>query len=111
MEDCVELRVKDIDFDRHQITVRRGKGQKDRTTTLPAMVTDPLRKHLAEVRRLQAADLKDGFGRVAEFYRDNASVIDQHRVPTLDFDTGTETARRYTRAKIIDMIFFVEGGE
>ncbi len=43
--------------------------------------------------------------------RDNASVIDQHRVPTLDFDTGTETARRYTRAKVIDMIFFVEGGE
>ena len=64
LEECVELRVKDIDFDRNQITVRRGKGQKDRTTALPAVVTNPLAKHLAEVRRLHAADLKDGFGRV-----------------------------------------------
>ena len=64
LEECVELRVKDVDFDRNQITVRRGKGQKDRTTTLPALVTDPLRKHLAEVRHLHAADLKDGFGLV-----------------------------------------------
>ena len=30
LEECLELRVKDIDFDRHQIVVRRGKGQKDR---------------------------------------------------------------------------------
>jgi hypothetical protein len=49
--------------------------------------------------------------RVAEFYKHNADVIDRHRVPTLEFDTGMETARRYTRAKVIDMIFFVEGGE
>jgi len=64
---------------------------------------------------------KKGFGawtfgtkalmRIAEFYRDNADVIDRHRIPTLDFDTGMETARRYTRAKVIDMISFVEGGE
>ena len=54
---------------------------------------------------------RKALGRVAEFYRDNASVIDRHRVPTLEFDTGMETARRYTRAKVIDMIFFVEGGE
>ena len=64
LEECLELRVKDIDFDRSQITVRRGKGQKDRTTTLPAAAIDALRQHLAEVRRLHAADLKDGFGRV-----------------------------------------------
>ena len=64
LEECLELRVKDIDHDRNQITVRRGKGQKDRTTTLPAALVDSLRQHLAEVRRLHAADLKDGFGRV-----------------------------------------------
>lgn len=64
LEECLELRVKDLDSDRNQIAVRRGKGQKDRTTTLPAAAIDPLRRHLAEVRRLHAADLKDGFGRV-----------------------------------------------
>ena len=52
LQECVELRVKDIDFDRNQVTVRRGKGQKNRTTALPAVVTRPLGKHLAEVRRL-----------------------------------------------------------
>jgi hypothetical protein len=48
--------------------------------------------------------------RVAEFYQQNADVIDRHRVSTLDFDTGRPTDRKYTRAKVIDMIFFVEGG-
>src|SRR5207249_8219919 len=64
LEECLELRVKDLDFDRHQITVRRGKGQKDRTTMLPTAVIAPLQQHLAEVRRLHAADLKEGYGRV-----------------------------------------------
>ena len=64
LEECLERRVKDIDFDRNQITVRRGKGQKDRTTLLPAAVIDALRKHLGDVQRLHAADLKEGVGRV-----------------------------------------------
>jgi hypothetical protein len=48
-----------------------------------------------------------GMGR---FYHDNAEVIERHRVHTLDFDTGEPTHRTYTRAKVIDMIFFIEGG-
>lgn len=48
--------------------------------------------------------------RVGRFYRENAEVIERYRVPTLDFDTGADTKRRYTRAKVIDMIFFIEGG-
>lgn len=47
--------------------------------------------------------------RVAGFYGDNAEVIERHRELTLDFDTGTTTDRRYSRAKVIDMVFFVEG--
>ena len=38
-----------------------------------------------------------------------SGLIEAHREPTLDFDTGTPTNRRYTRAKVIDMIFFIEG--
>ena len=64
LEECLELRVKDIDFDRKQLAVKRGKGQKDRTTMLPGAVVDPLRAHLVNVRRLHEADLKDGAGRV-----------------------------------------------
>jgi len=36
-------------------------------------------------------------------------LIERNRVPTLDFATGSDTERRYSRAKVIDMIFFVEG--
>lgn len=40
IQDCLELRIKDIDFDRHQIVVRRGKGQKDVRTMLPVVVRE-----------------------------------------------------------------------
>jgi len=64
LEECLTLRVKDFDFDRHQIIVRQGKGQKDRTTMLPASAREPLSRHLADVQRLHARDLARGFGRV-----------------------------------------------
>jgi hypothetical protein len=49
--------------------------------------------------------------RVSEFYRDNVEIVERHRISTLDFDTGEQSQRKYTRAKVIDMIFFVEGGK
>ena len=64
LEECLELRVKDLDFDRHQIVVRQGKGQKDRVTMLPSAARETLTGHLAEVRRLHEVDLARGFGRV-----------------------------------------------
>ena len=60
---CLALRVEDVDFDRCQIAVRRGKGQKDRTTMLPGAAVHALRRHLAEVQRRHAADLAAGLGR------------------------------------------------
>ncbi len=47
--------------------------------------------------------------KIGAFYQDNAAVIDAYRVPTLDFVSGEHTQRRYTRAKVIDMAFFIEG--
>jgi hypothetical protein len=47
---------------------------------------------------------------VRDFYRGNDSIIDRLRAPTLDFTTGTATDRLYTRAKVVDMVFFIEGG-
>ena len=64
LEECVELRVKDLDFDRNQIVVRRGKGQKDRVTMLPAAVKERLAAHLLTVKRQHERDLTRGEGRV-----------------------------------------------
>ena len=62
--ECLELRVKDIDFDRHQIVVRRGKGQKDRRTMMPVAVRERLQAHLSVVKRQHEHDLAHGAGRV-----------------------------------------------
>ena len=48
-------------------------------------------------------------GKIGEFYKENHQVIEKYRAPTLDFVTGEPTPRKYTRAKVIDMAFFVEG--
>ena len=63
--ECLTLRVKDIDLDRCEIVVRRGKGAKDRVTTLGQAVVPRLRRHLAAVKRLHERDLASGSGRVA----------------------------------------------
>ncbi|NOZ85725.1 MAG: tyrosine-type recombinase/integrase [Deltaproteobacteria bacterium] len=56
--ELLRLRVKDIDFDAGLITVRGGKGDKDRTTLLPESLRGELRAHLAKVREWHKADLK-----------------------------------------------------
>jgi integron integrase len=58
------MRVKDVDFAYRQITVRDGKGHKDRVTMLPAAVAEPLKAHLARVKTLHDQDLNAGFGAV-----------------------------------------------
>ena len=60
----LRLRVKDVDFGRHEILVRDGKGGKDRRTMLPASLVPALRDALAHALRIHAADLADGHGRV-----------------------------------------------
>jgi len=62
--ECLRLRVKDVDFPRLQITVREGKGNKDRVTMLPKPLDEPLQRHLVRVKTLHEADLREGFGRV-----------------------------------------------
>jgi integron integrase len=62
--ECVRLRVKDVDFARLQITVREGKGDKDRVTVLPPSLTEPLRRQLERARVLHEADVREGFGQV-----------------------------------------------
>lgn len=64
LQECLELRVKDLDVERRQIVIRRGKGQKDRPTVLPTAAIEPLERHLETVKRQHQDDLARGFGRV-----------------------------------------------
>ncbi len=62
--EVLRLRVKDIDFERGQITVREGKGAKDRVVMLPESLRDGLRTHLDRVQVLYDRDRADGIGGV-----------------------------------------------
>jgi integron integrase len=62
--ECVRLRVKDVDLGYLRITVRDGKGGKDRITMLPVNLAEPLRKHLAKAKSEHEEDVKAGFGSV-----------------------------------------------
>jgi integron integrase len=62
--ECLRLRVKDIDFEYGQITVRDGKGNKDRVTMLPLASAELLERQLEKTRVLHEQDLAAGFGEV-----------------------------------------------
>jgi integron integrase len=64
LEGCA-LRVKDLDLERGEVTVRSGKGQKDRRTVLPRGLVAPLTAHLALVRAQHVRDVRAGAGSVA----------------------------------------------
>ena len=64
LSEAVTLRVKDLEFERGEVLVRRGKGAKDRITVLPEGLRQPLAAHLEEVKVLHQADLAEGGGRV-----------------------------------------------
>ena len=60
--EALTLRVKDMDFGRGEITIREGKGQRDRVTVLPGTLEGPLREHLRRVREQHETDLARGLG-------------------------------------------------
>ena len=60
--ECCRLRVKDIDFDRKQIVIREGKGNKDRMVPLPERTAQGLEEQLAKVIRMHKRDLSEGAG-------------------------------------------------
>lgn len=62
--ECLELRVKDVDLETRQLTIRQGKGRKDRVTMLALSTVPQLRAHLDTVHQLHQTDLRQGLGRV-----------------------------------------------
>jgi integron integrase len=65
LNECLSLRVQDIDFGGNQITVRSGKGAKDRVTMLPQAAKQPLIAHLRRVKVIHEKDLAEGYGKVS----------------------------------------------
>ena len=63
--EALQLRVKDLDFAGREVTVRGGKGDRDRRTMLPELLIGPLLRHLEERRAQHGRDLASGAGRVA----------------------------------------------
>ncbi len=64
LQECLNLRVKDIDFDLNTITVRQGKGGKDRTTLLPQSLKGALQCQISKVLIIHQQDICDGYGEV-----------------------------------------------
>lgn len=62
LNECVQLRVKDIDFGQHQIIVHDGKGQQDRVTILPEKLVPLLQEHLQWRKKIHEEDLAHGNG-------------------------------------------------
>ncbi len=62
--EALRLREKDVEFERREIIVRQGKGNKDRVTMLPENLVTPLKDQLAKAKRLHDKDLEAGFGEV-----------------------------------------------
>lgn len=64
LNEALKLRIKDIDLERHTITVRMGKGDKDRQTMLPSSLIEPLHQQIENARRTHNRDLTNGYGSV-----------------------------------------------
>lgn len=64
IQEATRLRVGDIDFALKQITVRSGKGNKDRVTPFPHSLIIPLRNHLKIVKNIHISDLEQNYGAV-----------------------------------------------
>ncbi len=69
LAECLRLRVQDLDFLQGLLTVRAGKGDKDRTTVLPGTIQSELKVHLKRVNVQYQHDLADGY---ADVYLPNA---------------------------------------
>ena len=104
IKECLRLRIKDVDLARRQITIREGKGNKDRTTMLPASLVDDLIAHIDERRRWHNIDLSTGHADVAlpdairrKYPRAGSEWAWQYifAAPTYSTDPRTGSVRRH----------------
>jgi len=65
VQECLKLRIKDVDFDQGLLFIRNGKGNKDRITLLPLSISKTLQRHITVTLDLHKQDLSDGYGSVS----------------------------------------------
>ncbi|MCC6241591.1 MAG: integron integrase [Gemmatimonadaceae bacterium] len=65
LQECCQLRMKDIDLERGELRIRRGKGNRDRVSMVPASVSDAINAQMTAVRRVRSTRLARGGGAVA----------------------------------------------
>lgn len=107
LNECLRLRVKDVDFGQGLLVIRDTKGREDRTTMLPAAVIPPLQTHLESVKQTHHQDLQQGHGRVPlphalqrKYPNANREWLWQFVFPSSKLSTdprGDETLYRYHR--------------
>jgi integron integrase len=83
--ECIRLRIQDIDFGMGEITVREGKGFKDRLTMLPESLAPVLQEQIERVKVLHRQDLKNGFGSVYMPYGLERKFRNAHKEPGWQF--------------------------
>ncbi len=64
LSELIELRIQDVDFDRNEIIIRHGKGDKDRHVMLPQSLVPKLKIQIEKVKAIHQKDLSEGWGRV-----------------------------------------------
>lgn len=94
--ECLMLRVKDLDLERGELAVRRGKGGKDRVTVIPETVRGPLREHLGRVKELHDRDVSEGVD--GWRYREVWIPSTQRRDPSWPWQWVFPARRRYRDA-------------
>jgi integron integrase len=99
--EVARLRVKDLDFARGEITIRDGKGRRDRVTMLPALLVPSLERQIERVRELHRRDLRKGYGSVylpdalsKKFPNADLELGWQYVFPASNFGTDPRSGRR-----------------
>lgn len=102
LNECLRLRIKDIDFDYKQIIIHDGKGEKDRRTTLPEKLIPALQAQIRNVKKIHLADLKEKKGETVlpyalrKKYPNAASEFGwQFLFPSGTFVIDEDTKQRY----------------
>lgn len=107
--ECCRLRIKDLDFDRNQIVVREGKGDKDRVVPLPASLAGRMHEQVRRVERLHEEDLRAGLGNVwmptalaTKFPRAARELCWQYVFPSARLSVDPRTANSGRRRHHVD---------
>jgi integron integrase len=109
--EALRLRIKDVEFERREVVIRAGKGNKDRVSVLPENLIAPLQQQIAKVRALHQKDLDAGYGEVwlpdalaRKFPRAGAALGWQFAFPSpvrsVDLRSGAERRHHLTEQAI-----------